>query len=162
MRTDTRIDSILFGCVLALYGNPVLDTEVVSERKVKWLAFPAAIFLLALLLVSSVIPGGKLLDPVRYTLLGLTLLPIFTAAIRYPEWLPFRFLNWRWVAAVGAISYPLYLVHLSVIDGLKQLPSVPWPIRAAAALALSFGLATLIHVWVEKPSHRLRNRLLKR
>jgi peptidoglycan/LPS O-acetylase OafA/YrhL len=30
--TDTRIDSILFGCILAIYGNPVLDKVKYSAR----------------------------------------------------------------------------------------------------------------------------------
>src|SRR5205814_2308494 len=41
LATDTRIDGILFGCALAVWGNPILDGPGrFSERAWKWLLFP--------------------------------------------------------------------------------------------------------------------------
>jgi hypothetical protein len=46
--SDTRIDSILFGCALAVYGNPVLDPPYGSDRLWKYFVLPGGITLLFL------------------------------------------------------------------------------------------------------------------
>src|SRR4028118_1570128 len=46
--SDTRIDSILFGCALAVNGNPVLDTPYGSDRLWKYFVLPGGITVIIL------------------------------------------------------------------------------------------------------------------
>ena len=154
--TDTRVDSILFGCILALWGNPALDATSLSERAWKRGWLPAG---LGLLLLSVVIRQPEYSQTLRYTLQGLALMPLFIAAVRYPEWGPFRLLNHAWVRFLGTLSYSLYLLHTAVIYGVRQWISAPAFLQGSLALILCLLAAFAIYHAVELPSARLRKRL---
>lgn len=155
--TDTRFDSLLFGCLLASWGNPALDAP--KERASaawKWLFLPIGI---ALLVVSFVWRSPEFRATLRYTVQGVALIPIFVVGIRDPDWGPFRWLNTRWLKLAGTLSYSLYLIHQCVLYALERwlpLPEVP---RSALGLVLSSVLALAMHRYVELPSARLRKRL---
>ena len=155
--TDTRIDSILFGCVLAVVYNPVLDPPPCREGWLKYVWFPLG----AVLIVLSFLPRQSWFDQtLRYTLQGVALLPIFLVAVRYPRWLPCRALNHPWVRMLGALSYAIYLAHTVVIGLVER-----W-IKSPIALTLVSGVATLVAAWVlhrtiEQPFIRLRRHLAR-
>jgi peptidoglycan/LPS O-acetylase OafA/YrhL len=153
--TDTRIDSILFGCLLAIAANPVLDKPRIPDRW--WIAlFPAG---LALIIVSFVVRVPEFQETVRYTLQGIGLVPLFVVAIRWHDRSVFRVLSWRPVAFLGVISYSLYLVHPTVIFGVHEWTSWPAPAQGAAALALTLAISVAIYLLVERPCAALRKRL---
>ena len=155
--TDTRFDSILFGCALALWGNPILDKSGPSERASKYLWLPLGI---TMLLCSFIIRDPGFRETARYTIQGVALVPIFIAAIRYPTWWPMRILNLRPIRFMGLISYTLYLVHFTILLApIPHLPEIPSLVRAALALALAILVATAMYYWVEKPCATLRRRL---
>lgn len=157
LASDTRFDSILFGCALALAANPIVDPLAGPERLWKRVLFPGGV---ALLLFTFVYRAPWFRETVRYTLQGIGLTPVFVTAIRYPGWGPFRALNWRWVSFAGVLSYSLYLVHHVVLYGVEHhLAGWPPVARAAVALALSLGIASAVYRGVEKPCARLRRRL---
>jgi peptidoglycan/LPS O-acetylase OafA/YrhL len=159
MASDTRVDSMLFGCALAIGLNPVLDRPLGREALWKWVILPAGI---ALLLVTFIYRAPWFRETIRYTLQGIALTPVFIAAIRFPGWFPFRILNTRPVAYVGVLSYTLYLVHQVVIMALYyQFPALSRGMLAPLAFAIAFAVALLIHRFVEKPSARLRQRLAR-
>lgn len=155
--TDTRFDSIMFGCALAMWENPVLDRTQVSERVWKLVLLPVA---LVVMLLTFVIRSDTFRETFRYTLQGLALVPLFVCAMRYPDWLPMRVLNWRPVAFVGTLSYSLYLVHQVVLASVEtQLHGLGmWP-TAAISLVLSGVISLGIYYAVEKPCAELRRRL---
>ncbi len=156
--TDTRVDSILFGCLLAVWGNPALDPSVISERRLKGLWLPLGFCALAAsFAVSKVWPGFE--QTFRYTVQGLALFPIFIAAVRFPAWGAFRWLNLSWVRTVGLLSYSLYLLHTTVLYGLHHWLRGSDALLALPALGVSLALAALIYQGVEKPCGRLRRRL---
>lgn len=157
--SDTRIDSILFGCALALHGNPMLDgPSRLSERVWKYGLLPAGVLtLFATLLVRS--PGFR--ETLRYSIQGVALIPIFVVAMRHPGWGLFRVLNLRVMTFLGALTYPLYLVHHVILGAFAFAPLGMFA-RAVAALSLSVALAWLIHELVEKPCGKLRRRLSAR
>jgi peptidoglycan/LPS O-acetylase OafA/YrhL len=157
MGTDTRIDSILFGCALAIHGNPAIDgPSRIAEIWWKWLLTPLAA---AALLFTFVYRDGSFRETVRYSLQGIALTPIFVAAARYPGWLMFRALNTRVASFLGVLSYSLYLVHYSLID-LVQAHVAAHPVaQGGIALAASIGVAWAIYRLVEKPCAEVRKRL---
>jgi peptidoglycan/LPS O-acetylase OafA/YrhL len=155
--SDTRLDSILFGCALAVWRNPVLDETALRERRWKYGFVPGALMVLLLCLT---IRGDAFRETLRYSLQGIALSAIFVAAIRYHEWLPFRLLNSRVAIFLGLLSYSLYLLHYAIIYGVRHLLADLNPaLQAAVALAISIALAFALYVGVEKPCARLRKRL---
>ncbi len=153
--TDTRIDSILFGCVLAVVHNPVLDEPPIGERWLKRFWFPLGL----VLVVASFLPRQPWFDQtLRYTVQGLALLPVFLVAVRYPQWWPCRPLNHPWMRMVGVLSYAMYLVHTTVIRIVQLWTDSPLPltiVSAAATLLVAFAL----HRAVEVPFIAWRKRL---
>jgi peptidoglycan/LPS O-acetylase OafA/YrhL len=155
--TDTRVDSILFGCALALWNNPALDEPLLSPRTWKFVLLP--VVLLALLF--SILYRGVIFRQTWYfSLQGVALTLVFTAAIRFHEWPLFQWLNSRPLVLAGALSYSLYLVHDIVIRAVAQLmPGWSAYAKAGISLITSLLLASAIYVSVEKPCARLRKRL---
>jgi len=158
LASDTRVDSILFGCLLAVYGNPVLDRSPVSDRVWKVVLLPLA---LAALVFTFLFRSVTFRETFRYSLQGVALVPVFVCAIRFPRWGAMKLLNLRPVAFVGVLSYSLYLLHHVILFGIREHLQPPFgPLSGAiAALALALVLAQLIHVTIERPCARLRRRL---
>lgn len=165
LATDTRADSILFGCALALGANPVLDAPALSDRALRFVAVPAAL----VVLVASLVPRSDAFrETLRYSLQGLALTPLFIAAIRFDSSLVGRVLNQRHIAFFGVLSYVYYLTHLVVQETLdRRLPLDALPqvagkgARLVVGFAISFALSWLLHRGVEKPMNRLRRRFLR-
>ena len=159
MASDTRFDSIFFGCALAIGMNPVLDAPSGSDRLWKWLLLPGA---LALLILTFAYRAEWFRETIRYTLQGIALTPVFVSVMRFPEWGAFRLLNTKPVAFVGLLSYSLYLLHQVALFLLGyQLPSLHSVPRSILALLASLIIAIAIHYAVEKPSARARKRLAR-
>jgi peptidoglycan/LPS O-acetylase OafA/YrhL len=157
MASDTRIDSILFGCALAVWNNPVLDRVQLCEVKWKYFYVPvAALGIVACVLVR----GAAFRETLRYSLQGAALTPIFIAAIRFDKWTPFRLLNVRVMVFIGALSYSLYLMHFTVLYAVQRAFTTLHPVlQTATAFVGSLGLAWLMQICVEKPCARLRKQL---
>lgn len=162
--TDTRLDGLLFGCALAVWGNPALDATRIRRSHWLWLMLPSCV---ALLLATFVIRSVPFRETWRYTLQGLALMPLFITVIRYADALPLRFLNWRWVSRLGVLSYAFYLTHALVLALVEHWLPAPAGLshaqlmlmRGSTAFALTLAASFLIHQWVEKPFLRLRRRL---
>jgi peptidoglycan/LPS O-acetylase OafA/YrhL len=154
--TDTRVDSLLFGCMLAVYGNPALDPTRISSRwwQAWWLPLGVAG-----LIFSVALRQPQFQETFRYTIQGLALFPLFIVAVRYPEWGPCRMLNLGWVKLIGVLSYSIYLMHTTVLFGLHQWTTWDPIIQGALALGLCLLLAKAIEHYIERPCARLRRRL---
>jgi peptidoglycan/LPS O-acetylase OafA/YrhL len=156
LATDTRVDSILFGCALAVAANPMLDPPRISRELLLYVLLPAGVFLIG---ITFVVRDDSFRETLRYSLQGLGLAPIFVAAMREPSWGPFKLLNWPFARRIGGLSYSLYLVHqIFLLAFIDRFPQVPQIVRASLALVLSFVLAEAIQRTVEKPCARLRRK----
>lgn len=155
--TDTHFDSILFGCILAVYGNPMLDgASRIGARTWKYALMPAGV---GLLLLTLVYRDGAFRETFRYTLQGIALFPIFIAALRFPAWGPFRLLNTRIASWLGVLSYSLYLVHHIVLHAIEAHVHTSALGQGTLAFVLSVAAAWLIYRLVEQPCARLRKYL---
>lgn len=158
MGSDTRLDSILFGALLAIAANPMLDTRRGDTKVWALLLVPIGA---AALLASLLIRHEVFRETVRYTLQGLSFLILFSAAIRYPQWPLFRWLNSRPLTFLGTLSYSLYLVHLGILYSVRDLLHVDSILaRGLLSLALSIAVSWTIYKLVEKPCAALRRRLV--
>ncbi|WP_176256672.1 acyltransferase family protein [Derxia lacustris] len=154
--SDTRFDSLLFGCALAIHRNPALDRDLgYTSRQL----LAGVLIGMALIGVALVLRDDFVRNTLRYTLLGVGLYPIFIAAILRPDWLPFRALNSAPARWLGGLSYAVYLVHDSLLYAAnKHLPMLPPLARGAVALVASLLLAQFIFRCIERPFGRLRRR----
>ena len=155
--THTRLDSILFGAILALWNNPVIDPEDRLPGRL------ASYMIGGSLLVSSFIIRDEVFrQTLRYTVQGVGLIFVFNAAIRDSR-LAHPLLENAPLRLLAALSYMLYLVHQPFLIAVE--PLIP-QIGRAGAVGLGFGLAFTFafaaRVWMEEPLARWRRQVEER
>jgi peptidoglycan/LPS O-acetylase OafA/YrhL len=155
--SDTRMDAILFGCILAVWQNPVLDREgSVSDRMLGLVWLPLGV---AMVIFSVVVRVHEFDQTLRYTLQSAGVGPFFVAAIRWHDRWPFRVFSLRPMKYVGLVSYSLYLLHEVALRFMHYNTSLP-PIMSAAVAFVAIMLgASGIYRYVEKPCGALRRKL---
>ncbi|MCZ2496786.1 acyltransferase family protein [Xylophilus sp. Kf1] len=170
MGTDTRIDSILYGCLLTLLlaASPADGARWLRRLSRRWVMGVALLCLAA----TFVVRDAFVRDTLRYSVQGLALMPLvaslcFTDALR-------RVTGWLELPAmrqIGRLSYSLYLLHGVAIalvgawmrdaTGAGSATSVgSWTFVAfvAVTVPLSLAMAWACYHWVEMPFVRLRRR----
>jgi len=156
--TDTRIDSILFGCLLALIEPNLLARNPLSDRSVLLVTLASVTVLVGVLLIREPMFRATL----KYSVQGLALMPIFFLSVHYNKLWFFKPLNWAWMRRLGLYSYTFYLIHYVIIQATiwpKFMPSSSWMfILACFVLSLAFSAA--VFEFVEKPLKPLRSRLV--
>ncbi len=157
MATDTRLDAILIGCVLALGANPWISRRTVSSA---WHDRALLLGCVALLAASLVVRDPLFRVTLRYTLQGVAVAGLLYLAVARAGELPFRWLNSRVLVYLGTISYTIYLTHHVLLFAVaRHWPEAPQLMIALAAGALTLGLGELMRRYVEEPCARLRRRL---
>lgn len=109
--TDTRFDSLLFGCIMGVWCNPVLDAPAALDAVPSFSGKAMLAAGLALLLATMLYRAPMFQKTLRYTLQGIALFPLFWLAVRYPTWVAFRWLNWKPMRWFGGISFSFYMAH---------------------------------------------------
>ena len=160
--TDTRIDSIAFGCILALEFNPVVDRD--SEKRV-FESWPVLWVALIVTLLSILARDEYFQNSIRYTIQGIALMPIFTMAILHPGSPLFRLLNTGPMKLIGLLSYTIYLSHFVAIKAMEwAFPSLHEGSRLEQtgllliAVAVSLAYSYAMYRIVEKPLASLRKK----
>lgn len=156
--TDTRFDSLLFGCLLAVGWNPMAPTA----RDPGFVPGLLLGGLCLLVLGASFFVGTRWFDEVlRPTVHGLALAPLFYLSILHADKGPYRWLNSRLLNYLGLISYSLYLCHEALIGLLNEYLKADYGelVTAPVALLLAIALSDLIRRWVEDPFAAVRRRL---
>lgn len=155
LATDTRIDSILFGCVLALWGNPALDKSRIAESTWKHVLLPLSI---VGLLITFAVPHRGLRETFGYSLQGLCLYAVFVTAVRYPTWWLMRPLNHPVVQLLGAMSYAIYLIHPTALHLAEKLVGTSLVRLFPVATLLTLTSAAALYYGIERPVGRLRKK----
>lgn len=117
--TDTRIDSIVFGCLLALGKNPRLESVTSTSLRMRdyLLIAAASTALVTTLLVRN--PAFR--ETLRYTVQGIALTPLFFYSMRFDNHWLFKVLNSKLMQKIGMHSYSIYLIHYIVIENMHAL-----------------------------------------
>jgi peptidoglycan/LPS O-acetylase OafA/YrhL len=161
--TDTRLDSIAFGCLLATlmhraklgHGRRLLDW--LSSRRAFWLG-------IALLLATLSVRNPAFRETFRYSLQGLAFVPIFCALFwsrNAPE--PVRsLLESRAMTFIGAVSYSLYFYHFLGLSVATALLGPSGPAHIVLALALGIVGTLFSYHLIETPTRRFGARLASR
>lgn len=152
MASDARMDSILWGALLALWRNAALDA---SRAAVLAKPLPVVLGVIGLLL-----PTFSMNETFRatwgYTIQGLAFMPLFTLAMLKSSRGPLKVLNSRPLLWISQISYPLYLTQWLMLDLCYKFVPGPHVVQALVAIPLAIGLASLIHIYIERPVAKLR------
>ena len=156
--TDTRFDSILFGCMLAL-----LERDNVASRFLPTDTRRMSVLLLGALLIlaASILARDEAFrSTLRYTVQGLGLMVVFHYAVTRPDYWLFRPLNNRWVALIGLYSYSIYLAHYVIIRILAKYGwfADNYMMFVLAAAAISIAYAAFVWHVVEALPRKLRHR----
>lgn len=172
-RTYTRFDTLVAGILIAFvharYGDAIA----------RWLVAP---FHRALLALPSLACLWLLLRPAMFGAEYVQIVHIFAwgtvTSVMYFGFVPLLLYGdgWfhRWLSApifrrVATLGYGVYLVHIPIIDHV-MVPAAQalqkrhasmlwvWPASLTATMLLSLALGYAMHVLIEKPSLRLRER----
>jgi peptidoglycan/LPS O-acetylase OafA/YrhL len=162
--TGCRLDGLLMGVLLAALRTfrPALWTRLAPP----WLAAPLA---LALWVAAIVLIGdnGLILTlagaTVVYPLFSLGCALMLSALLDLEPWLARQ--RPRGLAWLAGLAYSLYLVHKPVYVAMHEWLG-PQTLQGWTGLALyilpAFAAATVLHLLVERPFLRLRDRVMAR
>jgi len=157
--SDTRIDSIVYGCILALVMNPARQPQRSGAMSpAQWAVFATAA---GAMLLTLLYRDPTFRETARYSIQGLALMPIFYFAVRFSDNRLFRYLNSPWAVTLGTYSYAIYLIHYVVIGFIeKNVPAVAAKsfILFPAALLISIAYAAAIERFVEPYFKQLRRK----
>jgi peptidoglycan/LPS O-acetylase OafA/YrhL len=150
----TRLDTIMFGCAMAL-----LWKETRFNRLVEKLLHPA-LFAFSLFYISILAPclsarfDARYDWTIGYTLRGLLISIVLLYVVRKPISFPGHVLNLGPIRHIGIISYSLYL--------WQQMFTGPHSPRFPLNLVAVLACAELSYWLVERPALRLRVEIEKR
>lgn len=161
--TDTRIDSILFGCLLSIW---VASSTANIKNSFSWVirALGSAGWIIAgsvLLLLTLLLRTPEFRETIRYTIQGLALLAIFYGLyVSGQSGVIKKVLEARVLVWVGKISYSLYLYHWLVIVVLKDFEtfsslSMLWIVGLPLMLILSYASYSLLEIPLRRYGHAL-------
>jgi peptidoglycan/LPS O-acetylase OafA/YrhL len=155
--TDTRVDAILIGCVLAMLCNPWLQPAR-TPHGARDLALGAGC--VALLIGTLLWRDEYFRFTWRYTLQSAAIAGLLYLAVARARSLPYRWLNTRALTYIGAVSYTIYLAHYLVLDWTQaHFRNLGWLGTVVVAGSITLLLAELMRRFVEKPCAVLRRRL---
>lgn len=151
--THTRVDSILFGCCLAVWQNPVLDKD--AWRPKLW----QNILAIAGLLATFLIRDEVFRESFRYTIQGACLFVLFSMVIQ-DKGLVSRIFSSSYLKVVGLLSYTLYLCHMPLFLVVENvLPDIGLFGTGVLGVVLSFAFSGAMYLWVERPIAVWRRKL---
>jgi peptidoglycan/LPS O-acetylase OafA/YrhL len=157
--TDTRLDSILFGAIMAIAANPVIDRFPSLTRKQ---CGAAASLGIVILLISIAVRDEMLRQTIRYSIQGVALTPVFFYIVRYSDSMVTQWLECKFLTTIGDLSYALYVFHYTVMFAVMTWISENPVAILILTFTISCALAMLLRRFVEKPVARLRNRMLEK
>lgn len=142
-----RIFELMIGSCVAVLGN---------GRKQPGKVLASAIALIAMLVI--VLTALQVIPVASYPDHHALLVCLATAALLFvgPSSITSRLLSSRPVVLIGLISYSLYLWHWPIIATVNYLGMEKTPTVIASYFALTFALATLSYLLVEKPLRHSR------
>jgi peptidoglycan/LPS O-acetylase OafA/YrhL len=173
-RTHTRFDPLIAGILLAVVHRAY------GQHIARWLQTPFHRALLALFALACfwflLFPGMFGFDHVQLvhvfawgTVTSLMYLASVPLAL-YGDGMVCRWLSSPLFRRMATVGYGVYLVHIPIIDHI-MVPAARaaqghhwsmlfvWPMAVTATMVLSLAVGYALHIVVEKPSLRLRDRL---
>jgi len=169
--TCFRLDGLAVGALLALF----LSTGQQSRRLSVYVASALMLCFVAMTIIGKPygLLGTKTVVSIalRNTQAYLVFAAFMIVVLAYRNTIWTSPLRWRFLQLSGALSYCLYLIHLSIGDGYEALmqkwhidlgKTIGYPnavmVRAFAILTISFAIAMLSRKYLEQPFLSLKDR----
>ncbi len=173
-RTHTRFDPLVAGIVLAVVHKSY------GKRLAAWLRAP---FHRALLALPSLGCLWLLVHPAMFGLDALQVVHLFAwgtvTSVMYLGLVPLALYGEGWIVEMlsspvfrrlATLGYGVYLVHIPIIDhvmvpiaraaqGRHVSMVLVWPAAVASTMALALGVGYALHVLIERPALRVRDRV---
>ena len=157
--TDTRIDSIIFGCILAIAKNPVNFSGNSERLRVR--DYLICGLGLGALLFTLLYRDPRFRESIRYSIQGAALLPMFYYTVSRSRHPLFRWLNLAPLRKLGVYSYSIYLIHYVFLNALSRagLDLGNNYLTVVEVAAVSIAYAALLNRYIDRPCARLRHKL---
>jgi len=156
-RTDTRADSLLMGCAVALAASAGL-IDLLSTKIIRGAAVLA--FVTLGLVLAGIQPMS--MSGVGYTVVGVAAATVVVSVALRPVRLAARALSWHPLTWIGQRSYGVYLYHPLCLALLAPRLGTDGPAALAATLIFSTCAAAVSYHYVETPFLRLKERAKNR
>ena len=155
MTSDSRMDSILWGCGLACLEQVPEWTSLLNKRLLERFLVPVGFLILAATFVFH--DMGRM--TLRFTAQSIALLPIIYYAVHFPMSAAIRPLNSRILVHIGTLSYSLYLLHNVIILLCRRYEHSGVVVLWVSSALFSWLAALMMHWGVERPFEALRAKL---
>ena len=149
----TRLDTIMFGCAIALLWKEPRFNRLVEKLLQPWLFAFSIFYIIILSPILSARFNARYDWPIGYTLRGLLISIVLLYVVNRPLSLSGRVLNLRSIRHIGIISYGLYLWQQMFTGPHSWM----FPLNLVAILAC----AELSYWLIERPAFRLRDQIEK-
>lgn len=170
--SDTRLDGIAWGVLAALSFHIFQERKRVSDAVFRYMSKDMTLILaVSLYIISLIIRDEWFRDTFRFTLQSLAACFVIIYGL-LPGQGPIRRIfyavsQWKWVSLTGLASYSIYLVHLVLMEWLREYLILPLPLEALILSCIGVGVGICIYGLVEVPFHRYarkarKNRQLER
>ena len=155
--TDSRVDSLLYGCLMALAFNPAFDQRL---RDLSTAAWSVILVLAGGLLAFTFLDRSEAFRATwRYSIQGIALMPIFFTAVSKNFWPVYRWLETRPLRYLGLISYTFYLVHERALHLASRYVPGAKSVQGLVAFAGTVAFASAMYYLVERHLAVVRRRL---
>lgn len=152
--TDTRIDSIIWGCFLAVLLN---EFKFIENKKYEQYYFGGFCFGASIIVLTLFVRDDLFRSSVRYTLQGVAFVPIFVYALTAEKSILYKIMNFPWIRKIGIYSYTIYLIHYVILNALNfnsVFQNVAYTALFAAIVSIIY--AAIVNQFIELPIKRWR------
>ena len=162
LASDTRIDFIIYGCLMAILINPLRVPHQPKNMSLRqWALFSMGI---GFLLLALIYRNPVFRETFRYSLQGIALFPIFYFAILFHDNAIFRYLNSVWAIKIGIYSYAIYLTHQIVLFAIGKNapfiannPFVVFPVALIISIAYAAAIDSFVDPYFRQLRHKYRS-----
>ncbi len=153
-----RADALLIGCVAAL-ALTAASTAVVRSTASRLAPLAAACGLALAVLMTFARTTSGWVHVAGFLMAAVASVGVISHLAAAPESFVARLLSWRPIAAVGTLSYGLYLWHVPVFELVKDAyPLMPFRYLLVLQVGGSAVVAVASYAVVECPMLRLKER----
>lgn len=157
--SDTRLDGIAWGVLAAVVFHWLQSLKQADIRLSRFLASDwTLIGAVSLYLFSLILRDDWFRDTFRYSVQSLAACAVILYGL-LPGRGPLRRLfysvsQWRFVSLIGLASYSIYLIHLVIMNFVRDRLVLALPVKVAVLSVLGVAAGILVYRFVELPIHR--------